>query len=167
MTELRCDDVVSGLPALVAGSAKLEGREGVERHLARCDDCAEAREVVRGVLAGRAHPPAEVLDKIRATLRDEAAEGGFATMARRRTAMNRRWGVIAAAVVVLGVSLPFFVSRGEVGGLTEFFDSEGTSMLKPEWWSSEDVVVAGAPLLSGLSTEALVLLMEEMTEDDK
>ena len=80
----------------------------------------------------------------------------------RRVAGRRQWwGLAAAAVAVLAIGLNMTLDRTEFTDLplTESeFEIESENL-----WLTDDGLIAGAPMLEGLSDEALTQFLEELT----
>jgi hypothetical protein len=145
---LHCGDVREVIPELVAGRLPAADAARAQGHLATCADCRAELDLVRLLYASRADVPASLVDRI---MRDPIA---------RRPARTW-WGISAAAIAALalgigvvsddasapGAEVPAFVREAEEG----------------EIWLSDDGLVAGAPALDDLSDEALLQLLDELT----
>jgi anti-sigma factor RsiW len=145
---LHCGDVRELIPDLVAGRLPAAESARVRGHLTTCTDCRAELDLVRLLHATRAEVPAGLLDRI-----------AQASAARRPA--RTWWGISAAAIAALalgigivsddasapGAEAPAFVREAEEG----------------EIWVSDDGLVAGAPALDDLTDEALIQLLDELT----
>lgn len=160
--KMSCETVQDLLPDLASGRIEAGDRAGAEAHVATCMDCRATLETLR--LLGTAPPPVpgDLESRIQAAVAgrfsaDSPARGTAARPARpfwRRPAPA--WGLAAAAVLalVLGRSL----GPDDSGDLEILaMGQDDVLMLMPD-----DGMVAGGPLLDGLSDEDLALLLEEL-----
>ena len=143
-----CGAIRELIPDLAAARLPAAAAARVESHLAGCAGCRAELDVVRLLYGSKADAPAGLLDRIVG-----------ATHARRPS--RTWWGVSAAAIAALALGIgivsddasppagevPAFVREAEEG----------------EIWLSDDGLVAGAPALDDLSDEALLELLDELT----
>lgn len=120
----------------------------MSRHVDTCEACREELHLTRLLLGGRVEVPQglerRVLDAVR----------------RERPGRGRPWwGLSAAAVAALALGIGIVSEpSGEVVVPGYAYEvEEGT------FWSSEDGLLAGAPMLESLSDEALAQLLEELS----
>jgi hypothetical protein len=124
--------------------------------------------MAEAVFAGRAHPPSAFLARVQRAVRDAAGAGerGPAAMAaharagQRASRSSRRvgWavGAAAAAALALGIGVaPRSSAELVVPPYASGTDEVGV-------WLSDDATVAGAPMLEGLSDEALFELLGDL-----
>jgi hypothetical protein len=84
-----------------------------------------------------------------------------AVHSRRVTGHRQWWGATAAAVALLAIGLNVILDRSGPGDLPlaeSEFEIESENL-----WLTDDALIAGAPMLGGLSDEALTQLLEELT----
>jgi anti-sigma factor RsiW len=179
MTRQRCETVQDQLPDVVRGDLSPDAMNEVRSHLAECTACAATLETVE-LLAARppARPPAGFEARMRAAAREALrAEHEVSPTpvpsAARGPAPGRgtpSWALAAAAGVILALGTPLLVQRMNTGVLDRGGGAPATGAevagavaeLLPSTYVSEDPVVAGAPVLDGLSDEALMALLREM-----
>ncbi|MGE0159197.1 MAG: hypothetical protein AB7T31_07255 [Gemmatimonadales bacterium] len=150
---MECGVIRESIPDVVAERSTSARAALVEEHVASCADCRAELELVRLLHASRAEAPEGLLERV-----GRVAVSG-ATRARRPT--HTWWGISAAAIAALALGIgivpddapapatevPAFAREAEVG----------------EIWLSEDGLVAGAPALDDLSDEALLELLDDLT----
>lgn len=163
MNITNCDHVLEALPDLAAGRVPADEAASLRAHLAGCDGCAEAFDVVQLLAeAGPAPVPAGLEARLHAAVRADRATSADAVRRRWRVPA---WGLAAAAGLVLAVATPVLVDRMGTSTTTPPDDLEVAEALTerlPSPWLDDDGIVAGAPVLDGLSDEALQQLLEEM-----
>lgn len=136
-----------------SGALAPEKAERLGRHLKVCDACADEAAFVARVFRARPHAPPELAEAlIREILHDRAP----------RTVPSGWLSASLAAAAVLVVSLG-------IGVATQFV---GPGEPAPAWvvafeasdeaWAAEEWVVAGAPVLDGVSDESLLRLLAEL-----
>lgn len=172
MTGRDCDKVRDLLPELVAESIGPDDHGMVEAHLGICAACRDELEVVEALRRARPEVPPDLETRIKARVREELVgeevgpSGKGALRENGVLPFGRRWrvpvwGLSAAALLVLALGT----------GLIWTGDS-GTDVVQdpiivasqedlPESWLWDDGMVAGAPVLDGLSDEDLEALLEE------
>ena len=165
MTNWNCDEVLARLPELAHGRGESETQE-VYEHLESCANCRDEWEIVRLLVeAGPAAVPSALEARLTAAVRGDAGRTGDGRSV-RRTRSVPTWRLAAAAGVILAVATPILVDRmaDQPTGLldeTEITAALGDRLPSP-WLDDEEGIVAGAPVLDGLSDEALEQLLEEM-----
>ncbi len=152
MNEIACDRVAGRLPEHVAGRLSPAESRALEHHLETCPECRAQAELL--VLLRRSRPsvPAGLADRIRDTVG-----------ARRRAGTHHPWWALAAAAVaVLAIGVGVVAVRREPGPqpLPAYAADSGTGT--SDVWLSDGGLVAGAPVLGGLSDQALEQLLKEM-----
>ena len=164
MNEIRCPDVLDRLPALAAGEVSGAEAETLRAHLAECEACAAEWTVVEMLReAGPVPVPSGLEARIQAAVRGEGQGSSSAPAPRRRRVPS--WGLAAAAGIVLAVATPVLVDRmgpAPGAGIEESAIEDGISDRLPSPLLDDEVVVAGAAVLDGLTDEALEQLLEEM-----
>lgn len=163
MTEWNCEEVLARLPEVARG---LDGEDtrGVREHLEACATCREEWEVVALLAeAGPAPVPPTLEARLQAAVRADAARGVV-----RRPRPFPAWRLAAAAGVALAIATPVLVNQMSDRPLDTLDDAEVTAAvgerLPSPWLDDVEGIVAGAPVLDGLSDEALEQLLEEMGE---
>lgn len=149
MNEIHCDWVMDRLPVHVAGQLPSADADIVERHLRTCAECHAQMELLLLLRRSRPSAPAELADRIRASVRF-----------RRSGSRRAGWGLGAAAVAVLAIGIGISAARS--GKVHEAVPAYAADLGTSDIWLSDDGVVAGAPVLEGLSTQALEQLLKEM-----
>jgi hypothetical protein len=149
MNDFECGRVRDLIPGFVGSRLTPEDLETVEVHLTDCGDCRAELELAQTILASRPIVPDGLLAKITAAVTGE-----------RRSRTRPWWGLSAAAVAALalgiGLSSQSEETRPDVPGFA--YEAE-----EGDVWLSDDGLVAGAPLFDGLSDEALLTLLDEIT----
>jgi hypothetical protein len=149
MSEQMCCEARELIPDFVRGALADAQRAAVERHVAGCPDCEAELGLARLVFAGRPQAPAALLERLLATVEVE-----------RDRPARTWWGVSAAAVAALalgiGLSSTPSATPADVPGYA-YELNEG------EIWVSDDGLLAGAPLFDGLSDDALLQLLDELS----
>lgn len=142
--QVECGWVREALPDLVTGRAP--DAERIERHVAACAECRAELDLVRLLHASRADV-GEMSESMLERIIHEA---------RRRAPARTGWALSAAAIAALALGLGI-VSNGTPTEIPVREAEEG------ELWVSDDGLVAGAPALDRLSDEALLRLLDELT----
>ena len=160
MMEWNCEEVLARLPEVAHGHDGPD-TSGVHEHLDGCASCREEWEVVRLLAeAGPVPVPATLEARVQAAVRAGAQPG----LGRRRSVPT--WRLAAAAGIVLAVATPILVDQMSDRQLGTLDDAEVTAALGERlpspWLDDDEGIVAGAPVLDGLSDEALEQLLEEM-----
>lgn len=142
-----CGDVRELIPDLVAGHLPAAEAARVRRHVGTCADCRAELDLVRLLHTTRAEVPAGLLDRVTR-----------ATIARRPA--RTWWGISAAAIAALALGIGIVSDDAAPGAEVPAFVREAE---EGEIWLSDDGLVAGAPALDDLSDEALLELLDELT----
>jgi anti-sigma factor RsiW len=171
MSERDCGRVRDILPDWVLGNLDPESRTVVERHILSCRECAREEEVLRGVLAARPSPPADLEARIQARVRAEMVAAAEVKAPRteasviplfRRRRWAPAWALSAAAVAILSLGIGVMWNGAEVPEVgvdpIQVTDEEPI----PEAWLWDDGMVAGAPVYDGLTDEQLEALIQEL-----
>ena len=146
--DTNCGAIRELIPDLIAGRLPVSETARARRHVATCADCRAEMELVSLLHATRAEAPAALLDRI------------------TRSAVGRRprhtwWGISAAAIAALALGI------GVVGNDASAPGSDVPAFVREaeegEIWLSDDGLVAGAPALYDLSDEALLELLDELS----
>lgn len=147
MNENMCGGVRERIPDRAADRLDVAHASRVDDHVAGCAECRAELRLAELLLESRPAAPAALADRI-----VEAAR-------RERAGRSRPWwGLTAAAVAALALGIGI-ASRPTVDDGVPAFAyevDEGT------FWSSEDGLLAGAPMLDELSDEALAQLLDEL-----
>ena len=165
MTQWNCDEVLARLPELAHGRGESEAREVFE-HLGSCANCQEEWEIVSLLVeAGPAPVPSGLEARLAAAVRADAERSGDGRSV-RRTRSVPTWRLAAAAGIILAIATPVLVDRMSDRPIGILDEMEVTAALGDRlpspWLDDEEGIVAGAPVLDGLSDEALEQLLEEM-----
>ena len=149
MKETECGTVRELLPGF--GTNRIEARdaEHVEAHLSGCAECREELELVKSLFAARPQPPVDSVAQILAGVHAE-----------RRRGRRAWWGISAAAAIALAISVGTALDPDPVRTRAPEY---ATELAEGELWLSDAELVAGAPMLEGLSDEALQALFDELT----
>ncbi len=149
MNETSCASVKEVLPELVDGTLREADVAAVERHLVACADCRSELELVRLLRRSRPAVPSGLAPRIQGAVR------------LRRDALTRPWwGLAAAVIAALAVGIGVVAERdGRTQPSVPAYASESA---ESDVWVSGDGLVAGAPVLNGLSDQALQELLKEM-----
>ncbi len=165
-----CDDALDLLPLRVAGGLGVRDARALEDHLSRCASCAAEVGFLEEVVRARPEVPrgfkASVLGRLRidesgvteaAPARWKALVDGWIDSERRVAGWG--WGLSVAALLVLalGIGVVWFEGPAANGDV-----QLTAALLAPEEEMVEEWMVAGAPVLDGLSDEVLLSLMTEM-----
>jgi anti-sigma factor RsiW len=157
MNEMICGDVVDLLPDWVAGRLDGAGADAVAAHVAGCARCAADADVLRALRASRPAVPADLASRIARAARTGADAAEAPRPRIRRLAPT--WALSAAAVLALAVGTTVLLDRGapvELELAEVAVEEEAGELI------SDDVVVAGAPVLEELSDDDLAALLEDM-----
>jgi anti-sigma factor RsiW len=150
MSEQDCGQVRDLIPDLAAGRVTSADAGALTTHLGGCAECRAELELVRVLRAGRPDVPAGLAHRVVTTVRRD----------RRASGPRPWWGLTAAAVAALalgiGVSTRPSGAPVDVPGYAYETD-EGVV------WSSDDGLLAGAPMIDELTDEALEQLLVELS----
>lgn len=176
MTDLTCERVRDLLPDRYHGELATPLQLALETHLQGCPSCSEEAELVDRVWKARPGAPEHLEEALLVRLRQEAGAvtgrrgGGWRAlfgMGRPDEARGRfgapSWALSAAALllVAVGTRVVWEQWRGEgvASGGEDLLEAESVA---PEAWLWDSGVVAGGPILEGLSEEDLETLLREL-----
>jgi hypothetical protein len=143
-----CGSIRELIPDLVAARLPATEAVRVEHHVRACADCRAELDLVRLLYASRAEAPAALLERIsRVTTSRRPARTWWGISAAAIAAVALGIGVVSDGAPAASPEVPAFVREAEEG----------------EIWVSDDGLVAGAPALDDLSDEALLQLLDELT----
>ena len=146
----KCEWIRELIPDYAAGRLTDDEIALADLHYADCNECRDELDLVHLVFSSRAMEPEGLAVKINA-----------AVHSRRVTGHRQWWGAAAAAVALLAIGLNVILDRSGPGDLPlaeSEFEIESENL-----WLTDDALIAGAPMLGGLSDEALTQLLEELT----
>ena len=147
-----CGTVREVLPDFAAGRLDASERAQVVSHIATCEECRDELELVGLLFESRVSAPVGLDDRVLE-----------AVTRRPRPAHRPWWGLSAAAVAAIALGIGI---SSEDGALTNPpVDEFATEFEEGEFWVSDDGLLAGAPSLEGLSDEALMEFLEELTSE--
>ena len=150
MSGTKCEWIRELIPDYAAGRLADGEKESADLHFKDCRECCDELDLVRLVFSSRAAHPEGLADKINAAVRG-----------RRVAGLRQWWGLAAAAVAVLAIGLNMTLDRT---GFTDLPLTESEFEIDSEnLWLTDDGLIAGAPMLEGLSDEALTQFLEELT----
>lgn len=180
-----CDTVQDLLPELASGRLQGDAERAVRTHAAGCAECGDLLESL-SLLAEAAVPvPPGLETRIQKAVAEAQNGAGAVSTATspagrstrgsgaRRSSLARlsTWGWAAAAVLALVVGRGVFLDQGgSTGGEADILDGvvtgSETELVALGEFTGPTVVpevgmVAGAPVLDGLSDEDLMTLLEE------
>lgn len=156
------------LPDWIGGRLEPSLAGEMERAVALDEDLQAEAALLRSLAAGREPVPAGLDTRITArVIRERHAPAGRVLAPARHFRASRRWWTqkwVVAAAAMLVLALGTFEVADRVGlgrstdvdALSAALESAGTP------WMADDGTVAGAPVLDGLSDEALASLLEEL-----
>jgi len=149
MSEQTCGEMRELIPDFVRGGLTESERALVRKHVAGCSECGAEIELAGLVLASRPAVPASLLGRLL-----------DAVDATRQRPARTWWGISAAAVaaLALGIGLSSHESAAPVEVPGYAYEVE-----EGEIWVSDDGLLAGAPSFDGLSDDALLQLLDELT----
>ena len=149
MSRTKCEWIRELIPDYAAGRLNDDEIALAGLHFADCNECRDELDLVQLVFSSRAMEPEGLGDKINAAVHN-----------RRVTGHRQWWGATVAAVALLAIGLNVILDRSGSGDLPlaeSEFEIESENL-----WLTDDVLIAGAPMLEGLSDEALAQLLEEL-----
>jgi Putative zinc-finger len=160
MSGTECAVVRELLPDFATNRLAAEDVDRVDVHVSACADCRLERDLARSLFEARPAPPSGLADRIIEDLHRDRSN-------RARPRVHRPWwGVSAAAVAALMLGIGISSDRAVVEGPDEpVLDVPEYAIELEEGglWISDDGMLAGAPSLDGLSDEALLELLDELT----
>jgi len=171
MTNLDCGRIRDLLPEWVLGESESDSHESVREHLSVCPECSAEESVLRTLLASRPEPPPGLSERIQSRVREEfgasrevesaTGNSGVVPLFRRRR-WAPAWALSAAAVVVLSLGIGVIWDGEEIPEVGQDPLQVAAEEPIPEAWLWDDGLVAGAPVLDGLTDEQLEALIQEM-----
>lgn len=144
-----CETTRERLPDFVANRLDDDACPEVESHVAACASCGAELELLQALYASRPIPPVGLTNEIVGAIRADRAP---------RT--RAWWGLSAAAVAALALGIG--IGDRAPAGVTEV-PAYAVEVEEGLLWTSDDGVVAGAPMLDALSDEALAALLDELS----
>jgi predicted anti-sigma-YlaC factor YlaD len=167
MITMTCDRVRELLPERGHDSLPIGVERELDAHLTSCPECREEARFLATLLQARPQAPQGLEATIMARLQAETGLGAAPTTARVLPFRRRRWlgmpswALSAAALVVVGLGTGVIWSRKGTELVQEPSNTSEDAPL-PESWLWDDGMVAGAPVLDGLSEEDLETLLKEL-----
>ncbi len=176
MNNLTCEQVRDMLPDRHHGQLESPLRLALESHLRQCRECREEAEFVDRLWRARPGAPPGLEEAVLRRLREEAAPGRGRGVQGWRVGLGLpkvkgasrwfgvpSWALSAAALIVVAVGTGVLWNRWSENGLS----ARGTEVLEidpvaPEAWLWDSGVVAGGPVLDGLTEEELETLLREL-----
>lgn len=150
MNDARCGAIRELIPDFVGNRLGATEVEPLEAHVAECAACRAELELAQSLYTSRASVPDGLADRVVDAVR------------RARPALRRPWwGISAAAVAALALGIG--ITSGPAGPDDLDVPDFGYEVGEGELWLSDDGLLAGAPSLDGLSDEALILLLDELS----
>ena len=150
MSQTDCGTIREYLPDFAAGRLDVGARNVVAAHLPNCAECRAELELIQILLAAPPAVPATLVHQVTTSVRTS-----------RRSTRRPWWGISAAAVAALALGIGVSTDRPvTIDGSVPDFASEAE---EGELWLSDDGLLAGEPSFDGLSDEALMELLEELT----
>lgn len=151
MSDTTCGTIRELVPDSVASRLSRDELDAVERHVAACGECRGELELAQTLYATRARAPEGLAERVRSAVAAEL----------RMPARPARtwWGLSAAAVAALALGIGISSEPSEPLDVPGFAYEVEEGIV----WSSDDGLVAGAPLFEGLSDEALLQLLDELS----
>jgi len=149
MNRTTCEWTRELIPDHAAGRLADDEIALADLHFEDCDECRDELDLAYLVFSSRAVEPEDLADKIKAVVHSP-------------TVNNRRrwWGLTAAAVASLAIGFNVILDRS---GLPDVpLVESGFELESENLWLTDDGLIAGAPMLEGLSDEALAQLLDEL-----
>jgi len=149
MNDTACGAIRELIPDFVGNRLGPDEAAEVDEHVTVCAECRAELELAQVIFASRAPVSEGLLERVERT-----------AVAIPRAPSRTWWGVSAAAVAALALGIGISSERAE-----PVLDVPGFAYEVEEGfvWSSDDGLLAGAPLLDGLSDESLLLLLDEIS----
>ena len=150
MKETQCGSIREHISA--SGGNRLTADEvaSVEAHVAECDECRAEFELVRVIFGSRAIVPTGLAERVARAVSHDT-----------RTPQRAWWGLTAAAVAALALGVGI-TSEPSISGDFDVPDF-AYEIEDGDLWFSDDGLIAGAPVLDGLSVEVLLELLDELS----
>jgi len=149
MMERECGQIRELIPDFVAGRVAEEEAASVQAHLRDCAECRDEVELVSLLLASRPEAPADLASRLEVAVRRS-----------RPAAIRPWWAVTAAAIAALALGIG--IASDPPSGVDVEVPAFAYEVDEGVLWSSDDGLVAGAPMLDQLSDEALEQLLDEL-----
>lgn len=150
MNIAHCGDVREFIPDFVGSRLGAEECASLEAHIEECAECCEEVELARSIYVTRAAIPDGLAVRVMENVRCE-----------RRAPRRPWWGLSAAAVAALALGIGITSEPDGQSGLEspDFVYEVGDEGI----WLSDDGLLAGAPSFEGLTDEALLQLLDELS----
>ena len=149
MSHADCGTIRELIPGFVGSRLSSGEIEDIERHLSGCAECRDELELAQMLFASPARVPEGLADRVIEAVRAD-----------RRPVHRPWWGISAAAVAALALGIGIMSDPSvSVTDVPDF----ASEIEEGELWMSDDGLLAGAPSLEGLSDEALLQLLEELS----
>ena len=149
MNRTKCEWIRELIPDYAAGRLADDEIALAGLHLADCNECSDELDLAHLIFSSRAMEPEGLAEKINVAVHNH-----------RVTGHRQWWGATAAAVALLAIGLNVIMDRSGSGDLPSAkseFEIESENL-----WLTDDALIAGAPMLGGLSDEVLMQLLEEL-----
>jgi len=169
MSGTSCGQIRHLIPDVAGDRVAAQEVQRVETHLAGCADCADELRLARLVHASRPDAPEGLAARVSEAVRRDRASGRSAATRvgphrEGRSGADRRWwGVAAAAVAAIAVGIGMRSGSPAVPAVVPAYAQE---IEEGGWWISDDGLVAGSPTLDGLSEEALLRLLDDLSAEN-
>ena len=150
MNNEACGTVRELIPDFVGGRLAATDVGVVERHVPDCAECAAELALARVVLASRLAPPPQLLERLLRSVESV-----------RTQPARTWWGISAAAVAALALGIG--ISSDPAAQIPVDVPGYAYEVEEGDIWLSDDGLVAGAPLFDGLSDDALLQLLDELS----
>jgi anti-sigma factor RsiW len=148
MSDMACGSIREMIPDFIGSRLGDEELDEVERHITECGECRAELELAQMIFASRASVPESLLERVRRS-----------AVAAPRAPSRAWWGVSAAAVAALALGIGISSEQTETTLDVPGFASEVEEGVV---WSSDDGLMAGAPLFDALSDESLLQLLDDL-----
>ena len=150
MNDELCGTVRELLPDFVGSRLSAADLEVVERHVIDCGECRAELQLAQVILASRPSAPPELLERL---VRSVGASGP--------QPVRTWWAVSAAAVAAFALGIGIS-SDPSAGGLISV-PGYASEVEEGAVWVTDDGLLAGAPHFDGLSDDALLQLLDELS----
>ncbi len=149
MSNTKCETVREWIPDYVSGRPDGLDVALLESHLKACDECSAEVGLARLIFESPVDAPDGLARRVREAVRYDRASDS-----------RPWWGVSAAAVAALALGIGISSDNPaqiEISVPAYAYESEAGDL-----WLSDDGLIAGAPVLDGLTDEALLQLLDEL-----
>jgi len=150
MNNEACGTVRELIPDFVGNRLSAADLGVVDSHVLDCPECGAELALARVVLASRLKPPPELLERLLQSV----------GTVRHRPAQTW-WGISAAAIAALALGIG--ISSDPAAQAPVDVPGYAYEVEEGDIWLSDDGLVAGAPLLDGLSDDVLLQLLDELS----